>query len=175
MSSLFIGFLLILINIDIQLNSSTIGLLPDFIGFIFIAKGLNELKNVSSYFSKISSLTTAMIFFSLFNYFMNIFSIRLNLGVAAFILGIFEVILRMIIMYFTIRGISEMEQIYSCDLNAAVLKKAWLAILISYVFIYLLIWMPSLALLSIVLNVAFCIWFLVSFYKTKTKYFLHLK
>lgn len=52
MSNIFIGALFVFLNFTININGIKIGLIPDFIGYIIMVKGLAELENESPYFLK---------------------------------------------------------------------------------------------------------------------------
>jgi hypothetical protein len=68
MSSLFNGMVLLFLNFHINIGRSSIGLLPDFLGFIYIVKGAKELSNESEFFKKVNPYARNMTYFTLVLY-----------------------------------------------------------------------------------------------------------
>ena len=51
MNNIFIGFIFVFLDFNLDLGSSRIGLIPDFIGYVLIYQGLKELSGQSRRFS----------------------------------------------------------------------------------------------------------------------------
>lgn len=60
MSKIFVGLLLVFLDINFTFNTTTIGLLPDFIGYFILIGGLAEMAAVNSHFGKARPFAIAM-------------------------------------------------------------------------------------------------------------------
>ena len=80
MSNIFIGALFVFLNFTININGIKIGLIPDFIGYIIMVKGLAELENESPYFLKAKGFAKGMAVYTAILYAMDLFGLSYNFG-----------------------------------------------------------------------------------------------
>ena len=66
MKNIFIGFIFLFLNLDINLGELKIGLLPDFVGYIIMLNGLIELEEKSPLFMEAKPYTKGMAFSAAF-------------------------------------------------------------------------------------------------------------
>lgn len=120
---LFIGLLLILI--DLRIN--TFDLLPDFVGYIMIALGINELKTKGSSFSKATPFALILIFLvfpSLVGYEgigLDTKSLPLLPYLLETVIGVFHLLM----MYFIFAGTWQLANEYKDDIWEKATKVRW--------------------------------------------------
>ena len=88
MSKIFVGLLLVFLDINFTFNTTTIGLLPDFIGYFILIGGLAEMAAVNSHFGKARPFAIAMAIYTLILYILDLIGLSAALGYAATILGL---------------------------------------------------------------------------------------
>lgn len=98
---IFLGYLLVILDINLSMNGINIDFLPDFIGYIMIGKGLYDLSRIEGIFKKgvnASYILAAVEILKIF--------VVINVGtVPAFILMIIESTLWLFVIYSICRGI----------------------------------------------------------------------
>lgn len=171
MKNLFIGLLLVYLEFNINLGTSTIGLFPDFIGYIFIIKGLNELADISNRFYKIKTISKIMAIYSSLLYAANLVGFSAANTWISFILSIAGLIASLYISFNIVMGVKDIERIHDCKLNSETLFSCWKLIAAFSFLAYIAIIFPVLAIIALILDVVFIICFLVSFNKTKNLYY----
>jgi hypothetical protein len=56
MKNLFIGFIFVFLDFNLNISNSKIGLIPDFIGYLIIINGLMDMSEESTRFIKVMPL-----------------------------------------------------------------------------------------------------------------------
>lgn len=126
MSNLFNGMVLLFLNFNINIGRSSIGLLPDFLGFIFIVNGVKELSNESEFFKKVNPYARNMTYFTLVLYILNFLGLRFGYTVS--ILQFIASILGLYVSYLCIKGIIDMEELNGWDLQGKSLYVSWVVL-----------------------------------------------
>lgn len=168
MKKIFIGMILVFLDLNWDIGACRIGLIPDFIGYIYMINGVTELMHFSSRFVKIKSYITGMAIYSLIFYAMDLFAITpMFEGPPIFFLGLVSSIFSLFISYDIIMGIKDIELGMSWQLNADQLYATWkvLAIFTLGAFIYYLI--PALAWIFVIVGFIVAVYYLYMFNKTK--------
>ena len=93
MSKIFVGLLLVFLDINFTFNTTTIGLLPDFIGYFILIGGLAEMAAVNSHFGKARPFAIAMAIYTLILYILDLIGLSAALGYAATILGLLSTLI----------------------------------------------------------------------------------
>ncbi len=171
MSNLFIGMLLVFLDFNLNLGNSTIGLIPDFIGYFIMVKGLVELSGESSNFTKVIAVGKGMIIYAGVIYIFDLLGISHNLGVITYLLGLISTIASLYISYHVVIGIKDIEEQSSKYLNADGLYRTWRIMAIFSVVMYLLIFIPLLALIGVLVGLGVSVYYLVVFNRTKNLYY----
>lgn len=169
MNNIFLGFIFILFDFTLNFNESTLSLMPAFVGYWFLGKGLVELQGRSESITKAIPLAKFMIVFSAITWLINLFAIQLGLVGTA--IGLVETVFSIYVSYLVVVGIKEVEEYHQADLQANKLKQAWLMSTICRLCVGLLIWVPFLILIVIVVAFAIHIYFMVALNNTKKAYY----
>ena len=171
MSNIFIGMLLVFLDFNLNVGNSTIGLIPDFIGYFIMTKGIIELSSESSNFSKVIPIAKGMIIYAGSIYLMDLLGISYSLGIITYILGLISTVASLYISYHVVIGIGDIERQTSKVLNAELLFRAWKVMAIFSVIMYLLIFIPLLAIFGVLTGLGVSIYYLVVFNRSKNLYY----
>ncbi len=171
MKNIFIGFLLIFLDFNIDLDHTRIGLIPDFIGYIVLAKGLLHMADESPRFMKVKPFATFMAFYTGILYVLDLFGVTVNAGVFTYLLGIVSMVISLYISYHIVMGVLDTEEKHGVFLNGASLKSTWKLLTFFTILSNLLLLIPTLAILSIIASFVIAIVFLVAFNRSKNLYY----
>lgn len=171
MRNIFIGLLFIFLDFHIDFDATRIGLIPDFIGYIIMINGLNELSFKNMRFSKIRPFAVGMAIYTGVLYAFDLLAVSFNLGGLSLLLGLASTIISLYISYNIVMGVKDMELAYSQQLNGDNLLTIWKVVAVLSLAIYLLFFIPALGILCVIGNIVVAIIFLVSFNKTKNLYY----
>lgn len=171
MRNIFIGFILVFLDFNLTLGNSKIGLIPDFIGYIVMINGLVELAEESPYFIKIKPYVTGMVIYSGILYVLDLLGAAASLGAFTYVLAILSTVISLYISYNIVMGVIEMERNYNTDLNGDSLKSAWNLLALFEVLTFILLFIPPLAIVSIIITFIIAVCFLVAFSKSKNSYY----
>lgn len=163
--------LFIFLDFNLDLGVNRIGLIPDFIGYIFLINGLNELSYKNVRFSKIRPFAVGMAIYTGVLYAFDLLAVSVNLAGLSLLLGLASTIISLYISYSIVMGVKDMEIAYSQQLNGDSLLTMWKVLAVLSLAIYLLFFIPALGLLCLLANFVIGICFLVSFNKTKNLYY----
>lgn len=184
MQNIFIGVIFILFHFQLTLTvggmSFVIGLIPNFVGFIFIYKGAKELSGNWSRFAGLSTFALIGIVYSSITYALDLFGI--GAGLPSFMKVIFGLVNTFFLLYTTYQimaGVNDMQQAFQADLNGSSLRVAWIGTLVvacvlcasstlgSLLQIY---WMFTLfySIAQFVVGAVFYIWYLVALNKSRS-------
>lgn len=168
MNRIFIGMLLVFLDFNLDIGASRIGLIPDFIGYIFMIMGLAELQSLSEQFVKASPYAKVMAVYTGILYVMDIMGVSVILGnYITFVLGLLSTVASLVISYNIVMGVKVIEQDIEQDLNSQELYTAWRLLAIFSIGTYLLLIFPPIAIIGMIIAFAFGIYYLLVFNKTK--------
>jgi hypothetical protein len=171
MTSIFAGFIFIFLDFNLNLDNSTIELIPDFIGYLIMLGGLRVMAGESPAFAKVRPHAVFMAFYTGIVWLLEVFGVTVSLGALSFLLGIASLVISLYISYTIIIGVRDMESRYGTHLNSDSLKTAWNLLTVSTILAYLLLLLvPVLSVLCIIVSLIAAIWFLAAFYRSKTLY-----
>ena len=129
MFQFFLGSIFILLDFNVQLGQTiSIGLLPATVGYVLLAVGLKKMRFYCPRYKKLDLYVVLMIFYSLALYCFDLFGITNGLGAMGTLLSAISFAYCVFILYQLIRGIQEMESMYSVKLNSYALKTNWLLV-----------------------------------------------
>lgn len=170
MNHLFFGMLLVLLDIQINAGRCTLGLLPDFAGYLLIAKGLAEMTAASGKFAKARPWAIGMAVYTGALYVMDLFAASFRLRLLSWCLGLAATAAGLVITYWIVTGILELEAALNRELQGQKLKFLWTCMAVVSSVCYLCSWIPVVGIIGGIGSILISICFLAAFYKTKTLY-----
>ena len=177
MQNIATGMLLTFLNFNLDIGASRIGLIPTFVGYIFMAVGLWELKEYSGHFIRVRPLVKIMAVYTGILYVIDFLGLSTADETSGFfwlglLLGLISLIVSLFISHRIIMGIKDIEEAQVRDLNSGPLYSAWrlqaIFLCLSYLFIAII---PVVALICIIIGFFVAISYIVMFYKTKNLFY----
>ncbi len=141
MSNIFIGFIFTFLDFNINIGPITLGIIPDFVGYIFIVNGLNDLRDESSHFMKAKPWAIAMAIYAAIQYIMDIFGIAYYIDLFVNIMGVMCYIVDIYIVAMIIKGVKEMEVNDYADYEIDKVKGIWIAKIVIEAIAMAIAWM----------------------------------
>lgn len=175
MKNIFIGFILIFLDINLNINSSKIDLIPDFVGYIVMIRGMAEMVEESTFFMKVRPYVTAVAVYSGVLYLLDLVGTYKSLGVLTYILAIISTTALLYVSYNIVMGVLDMEGIYNIHLNGGSLKSIWTIYAVLNVLTFVLMLFPPAAIFCIMITFIVAICFLIDFNNTKNLYYDSIK
>jgi hypothetical protein len=175
MGKIFIGLLFALLDFDIDLGSSKIGLIPDFIGYIIIIAGLREMSYENSFFAKSIPWSVGMVVYSAFCYIGNLFGIWTNEYITI-ILSIIGTVILFYLLHLIIKGIIEIQNRCEISLYGDNLRQMWIYALAFQILSYITLFssISALTLICILGSFILSILLLIYIYKAKEAYYVKI-
>ena len=166
MDYLFLGFLLIFLDINVPLGARTVGFLPAWLGYILVIKGLDALTEESGRFAAARPWCVGMAVYTGVLWVANLFALGAELTFFVWLLGLAGTCVSFYITSIILDGIDRM-QLQHGEIGAARLRKAWQVAAIATIGAYLLSIVQAIALLCKIVSAAASIVFLVRMYATR--------
>lgn len=172
MRNIFIGMILVFLNFNIDLGSSRIGLIPTFLGYVYMVKGLAELEEFSDRFSKVMPYTKVMIAYSVIIYLVELSGLWLVIArPISLLLGLVSTIVSLVISHGIIMGIKDIEAARVQNLNSERLYFTWKLLAVFSLIVYPFSIIPALQILSIAIGFIIAVYYLSIFNKTKNLFY----
>ena len=177
MKNIFIGMIFVFINLNLDIDTTRIGLIPTFVGYIFMVRGLSELVGISDRFLKVKPFAIGMAIYSIVLYALDLLGISLALGWSfSYILSLISSAVSLFISYGIIMGIKDIEIMRLKELNSERLYTAWKLLAFTSIASHLLIVIvPMLAFMSTVISLIIGVYYLFVFNETKNLYHRSLR
>lgn len=142
MSRLFWGLFFVVLDFEITLGSAAIGLLPDFVGYFLLMKGMEELAGESRYFDWGRHWAFAMALLHTILYVAGLLDLSSGVTVGFWALGLAGYCVGLFVLYQLVAGIRQMEEHHGWDLQGEKLKAMWMIQAVMGLIGYLLNWVP---------------------------------
>lgn len=168
MQNIFLGFLFEMLDFNLDIGASTIGLIPDFIGFWLLNKGMSELSTESDIFGRKSGLALILMACSLVIYVIDL--LGLSLGLLGPIIGIAMTIAQLYLEYQVLMGMFELEEYNHTHLGADDCKTKWIFVMVMNLLNIVLLWIPFINIVCLIIAFIMGIVFLVSVNTFKNNY-----
>ena len=170
MKDLFIGMVLVFLDVNLGLGEHTFDVLPDFVGYFLMLRNLETLSAQSQWFRKARPLAKSMTVYSAVVYAVDALAVTVHGKFLSFCLGILALIAGLLIGYWTVSGVRELEQRQNRDLEGEKLRSMWLYAAVIHVITYLCGWVPLVGTVGAIAALVMYVCFLAAFYRTMDLY-----
>ena len=171
MNRIFIGMLFVFLNFNLDLGGgSRIGLIPTFLGYIYMLNGLAEIEELSPRFSKVMPWVKWMSIYMAFVYVMDVFGISTDLAMT-FILSFASTILGLYISYNIIMGIKDIELEKIQDLGSGKLYSTWKLLAVFTILAHSMFFIADLSIIAIMGSFMVGVYYLYVFSQTKRAFY----
>lgn len=170
MNDLFVGSIFVFLNINVHLGNVQLGLLPDFVGYFLIARGLATAAEDSRYFMKAKPWAQGMAFCSLCLYILDLLAGSAQMQMLAWVLSLAALAVKFLIGYWIIAGFLQIEQARGWDLQAEKLRSMWVFSAVLNGICTICGWIPFVGAVGVLASCIIGICYLAALYKTKNLY-----
>ena len=170
MRNIFLGMLFAFLDIKINLGNATIGLLPDFVGYILMIKGLEEMALESVLFEKARPWAVGMTVYTAVLYGLDFLAMPVQMRFLGWVMSLAALIASLVISRWILRGILQIEANRRFQLQAAQLEQLWKPLAIVQLVAAAFGWFPLIGGLCALAAFVMGICYLVAFNKTKNLY-----
>ena len=170
MRKLIIGYMFILLDISVSLDIIQIGLIPDFVGYIFVLKAIKDLEFESDRFLRIRPAAIGAMIYLAFLYIMDMFGISATIEPIDNIFSLLGTAYSLYISYSIIKGLRDIEVDREVDLNTAKLLTVWKLLAAAQIISHLVVFWSTIAFIVYFMSLALSIWFLIELNRTKNYY-----
>mgnify|MGYP004606890701 CR=1 FL=1 len=126
METLFIGVFLVLLDISVNIGGYPVGILPDFLGYMMIGRGLSELAGLQSpHFDRLRGKARVFTVYSLVLYVLSIFRVTEKLGGLGLVISLVTFVFAVYTVLEIIKGIRDAELALESDFQVKTLTKAF--------------------------------------------------
>ena len=167
MDKLFWGFFFLFLNFSLNFNGASLGLLPNWIGYILLYRACGELLGESKLFQKPRPFCVGLGIYAAILWLRHLFGLSIGLSVVGWMLGLVVTCLNLYTSMLIVDAITNMEMRRNYDLSAAHLRKVWKVLAVCTVAAHLLTILPALALVCAVLTGITGIVFLIAIHDTR--------
>src|SRR5574344_1033321 len=115
MTKIFVGFLFAFLNFNLHMGSGTLGLIPDFVGYLLLLLGVKELAGESDYFTKAQPYFLGLTIYDAIVWLMNLMG--RNGTIVATLLSLASIVVGLYATYQLFKGFEDMQNRYGTDLN----------------------------------------------------------
>lgn len=171
MKNIFVGFIFIFLDFNLNLGNSQIGLIPDFVGYLIMISGLEEMAGESALFMKVKTYATGMAIYTGILYLVDLFGLSVSLGWLTYILAFISTAISLYISYNIVMGVIDVEGKYNVLLNGESLKSTWTLMAVLNIIALVSTLIPFIAILCIIASFIVAVCFLVAFNKSKNLYY----
>ena len=170
MNAIFLGLALVLLDLDVTVGTATVELLPDFLGFFLILKGMTGLAEENKFFNlgRHMAFGLALVSFVLF------VAAVMNPGtfgkVIFWCVGLAALIGQLTLMKKIVAGVRQMELDESRDLKGERIQAMWLILVVLSTLRHLLSWVPIVGGVCGIAELLVAVLFLAAFRKCAKAY-----
>ena len=166
MGFIFWGILLVFLDFGGDIGAGVLGLIPDFVGYLLIAKGLREIAYENRRFAKLRAWAIVLTLFTVMLYVIDLVGAAMSMPYLYIALSVAVLIGDLYVSFQIVKGLVELEEERGWDLRAKRLKTLWLCLAVMESLIYLMMWFPLVSNISMVASFIVSICFLFGLRKT---------
>ena len=170
MNRLFWGLLFVVLDYELKIGSVTLGLLPDFVGYWLLMKGMESLADENEYFARGRHWAFGLMLLHLVLFGGALLDPPSMTAVGLWALGLGGHVVGMFLLSRVIAGIRKMEKAKGLELQSEKLKFMWLIQAVMGTIAYLLNWVPLVKTFAALASAVTGICLLAAMYGTKKRY-----
>ncbi len=134
MKLIFIGLIFIMLELNVGIN-----ILPDFVGYLLIWKGCNDLAKESPKMAAVRPVALILTGLTAVVYVMALLKLTAGLGIIGNIIEIAMVLGSLLVVYMLGQGVREIETMNNVELNGVAILNSWKLLAIAEVGAYAMI------------------------------------
>lgn len=171
MNRLFWGLLFCLLDYEVKLGSAVLELLPDFLGFYLLMKGMEQLAGENRFFDRGRHLAFGLIIAAVILYIGDLTDpdVMVRMVLWAGKLGV--LVAQLILIRMIITGILWLEKDRAMQLKGSLLKSLWTILIVFGPLSALLNWMPMVGDVCHLASTVVSLLFLAAFWNSRKAFY----
>ena len=171
MGKFFWGFCFIYLNFNLSVNAHTLNILPEFVGYFLLLRGLEELDGESGVFAGVRPFAVGMTIYTAILWVGALLGVTGTGSWLSTLLNLVSTAVSLYISWAIIQGVREMEERHQADLNSAGMSLAWTVLLVADIAVYVMtLFLSVAAVVALVAAFVGIILLLVAFWRGKTRW-----
>lgn len=142
MNRLFWGLLFCLLDYELTVGTAVFEILPDFVGFFLLMKGMEELAGENSAFDKGRHWAFGMVIVSVILWIADLMDLSGMDAVGFWALGLAGAIVELVVLRKIVTGVGLLERENQWELGGGNLKSMWTILAVMLPLCHLLDWVP---------------------------------
>ena len=142
MNRLFWGLLFCLLDYDVTVGTAVFGLLPDFLGYFLMMKGMEELAGENRFFDRGRHMAFGLMIAGVILYGADLMNPGGMTRVIFWAAELAVLVIRLVLLRVIIAGILRMEQDRGLQLRGDLLKSMWTILIVICPLAGLVSWLP---------------------------------
>lgn len=142
MNRLFWGLLFCLLDYELTVGTAVIGLLPDFLGYFLIMKGMEELAVENRFFDRGRHIAFGLLIVSVILYAADLMNPGYMMKVWLWALELIGLVIMLVLIRMIVTGILWMEHDRSLKLRGDLLKSMWTILIVICPLCHIFSWLP---------------------------------
>lgn len=151
-------------------GTATFGLLPDFVGFFLVMKGMEELTGENEFFDRGRHVAFGLLIVSVLIYAADLMNPDAMTRVWLWALELAALAAQLMLLRMMISGIGRMANDYKLDLRCERLRTMWLVLVVMHPICHLVSWVPLVGSVCGVVSTAMGVCFLIAMYGTRKRF-----
>lgn len=170
MEKICLGVLFLMLDFFVNLGAMKIGLLPDFLGYWLILRGMQDLEQQCPRFRKLQPLAIGLTALGLVPFFMDVLALRAQISMFTIAMRLAEQAARLFMVGMLVKGVQDMEKQHGFALQGDKLRTLWLAWAVVSTLTWLLSWIPLVGTVAAVAGGILAICLLIAFFSTARQF-----
>lgn len=168
MGYVFWGMVFVLLEIPLKLGGRTVGLLPDWLGYWWLAKGFGSMEAQWGGFRKGQTPALVLAVFTGIRYVMDLLVLSARQKFWAWLLGLAAAVAAVLMARLVSKGIRHLEE-KDRDLQGRKLENLWLYLVVVQLLGALLSWLPLVGTVCAVASIVMALCWLAVLWRAKTR------
>lgn len=175
MNRLFWGLLLCLLDYDVTVGSMVIGLLPDFLGFYLMMKGLEQLAGENRFFDRGRHIAFGLAVAALILYAADLMDPGVMGRVLLWAAELIVMVVQLVLIRMIITGILWVERDHAVELKGGLLKSLWSILIVVCPLCELVYWLPMVGDICHMASAVVSLLFLAAFWDSRKSFYKSMK
>ena len=170
MNELFVGLLLVFLDLNLGFGDHVFDVLPDFLGYLMMIRGLEILGGESRFFEKAKPLAMGLMIYSAVLYFVDAMAVTVYDQFVSFCLGLVAMAADILLSYWIVAAVRDMEKRQCRELEGEKLHSMWFYATVVQCITTFCSWIPLVGQIGAIGAMVMHVCFLAAFYHTKKRY-----
>ena len=170
MNRLFWGLLFCLLDYEVTVGTAVFGLLPDFLGYFLMMKGMEELASENRFFDRGRHMCFGLAIASVILYIFDLLDPGYRTQVVLWAVELAELVIRLVLLRMIVSGVLWLEHDNGLQLHGTTLRSIWKILIIIAPLCHMVSWIPLVGGICAMASVVVAALFLAAFWSCRKEY-----